>query len=118
MDESGFQMVRYADDFVILCRNADEAKLALDAIRQWVSSVGLTLHPDKTHIVDARATSFDFLGYSFRQSNRKILKFPRSKSNAKQRERIRSLTPRKSGDSLECIIGRLNRNLRGWHAGV
>jgi RNA-directed DNA polymerase len=112
IDDSGFEMVRYADDFVILCRTAEEAEQALEAVRQWVSSAGLTLHPDKTHIVDARVKSFDFLGYSFRCK----LRFPRGKSNAKERDAIRQLTPRKSGQSLDEIIQYLNRNLRGWHA--
>ena len=112
MDDSGFEMVRYADDFVVLCRTVEEAEQALEAIRQWVSSVGLTLHPEKTHIVDARTASFDFLGYSFRGK----LRFPRGKSNAKERNTIRSLTPRKSGQSLDATIQQLNQNLRGWHA--
>ncbi|MCP4900782.1 MAG: group II intron reverse transcriptase/maturase [bacterium] len=112
MNDSGFEMVRYADDFVVLCRTADEAEQALDAIRQWVSSVGLTLHPEKTHIVDSRSESFDFLGYSFRGK----LRFPRGKSNAKERDAIRSMTPRKSGQSLDATIQCRNRNLRGWHA--
>jgi RNA-directed DNA polymerase len=112
MSDSGFEMVRYADDFVVLCRTAQDAEQALEAIRQWVSSVGLTLHPEKTHIVDSRTESFDFLGYSFRGK----LRFPRGKSNAKERDAIRSLTPRKSGQSLEKTIQYLNQNLRGWHA--
>lgn len=112
MGDAGFQMVRYADDFVVLCRTAEEAHAALQAIQKWVADAGLTLHPDKTHIVDARVESFDFLGYSFRGK----LRFPRSKSTAKERDAIRKLTPRKSGQSLEHIIQRLNRNLRGWHA--
>ena len=112
MDDSGFEMVRYADDFVVLCRTAAEAEQALEAIHQWVSSAGLTLHPEKTHIVDSRTESFDFLGYSFRGN----LRFPRGKSNAKERETIRSLTPRKSGQSLAVTIQQLNQNLRGWHA--
>lgn len=62
----GFEMVRYADDFVILCRSEFEAEAALEEIRAWVAEVGLTLHPEKTHIVDSREKSFDFLGYSFR----------------------------------------------------
>jgi RNA-directed DNA polymerase len=112
MADTGFEMVRYADDFIVLCRTAEEATEALTMIQQWVAQAGLTLHPEKTHIVDSRVESFDFLGYSFRGS----LRFPRSKSNAKERDAIRSLTPRKSGQSLKCIIQRLNQNLRGWHA--
>ena len=74
-----FQMVRYADDFVILCRTAEEAQSALETVRQWVTENELTLHPTKTQIVDSRETSFSFLSYSFRGR----LRFPRAK---KQRE--------------------------------
>jgi RNA-directed DNA polymerase len=108
--ERGFQMVRYADDFVVLCRTEAEAQAALHEIRGWVAENGLTLHPDKTHIVDSREKSFDFLGYSFRGKFR----FPRAKSHKKVMDRIRELTPRKSGDSLECMITRINRMLPGW----
>jgi RNA-directed DNA polymerase len=106
----GYQMVRYADDFVILCRTLDEAEAALGEVRQWVEEQGLILHPEKTHIVDARETSFAFLGYSFRGEYR----FPRAKSQQKFVDRIRDLTPRKSGESLEVIIQRINRTARGW----
>ena len=46
-------MVRYADDFVVLCRSRQEAEAALEVIRQWVTEAGLTLHPEKTRIADA-----------------------------------------------------------------
>jgi RNA-directed DNA polymerase len=110
MAERGFQMVRYADDFVILCRTAEEAAAALAEVQQWVEGNGLTLHPDKTHIVDAREKSFSFLGYSFRGN----LRFPREKSHRKFVARLRELTPRKSGDSLGLLIQRLNRTMHGW----
>jgi len=111
MSEKGFQMVRYADDFVILCKSESEARAALEEVRAWVVEAGLTLHPDKTHIVDSRIKSFSFLGYSFRDRFR----FPRSKSHKKLVDRIRELTPRKSGDSLHVIVAQLNRILPGWH---
>ncbi|HUG67013.1 MAG TPA: group II intron maturase-specific domain-containing protein [Pirellulaceae bacterium] len=111
MAERGFQMVRYADDFVILCRTPEEAEAALAEVRRWVEDHGLTLHPEKTHIVDSRETSFSFLGYSFRGR----LRFPRAKSHQKFVERIRELTPRKSGDSLEEMIQRINRSTQGWY---
>ena len=110
MAEAGFQLVRYADDFVILCRTPEEAAAALAEVRQWVEANGLILHPEKTHIVDARATSFSFLGYSFRGK----LRFPRDKSHRKFVERLRELTPRKSGESLEVLIQRINRSTQGW----
>jgi RNA-directed DNA polymerase len=110
MAELGFQMVRYADDFVILCRTPEEAEAALAEVRQWVEANGLTLHPEKTHIVDSREKSFSFLGYSFRGR----LRFPRAKSHQKFINRIRELTPRKSGESLAVILHRLTRSMQGW----
>jgi RNA-directed DNA polymerase len=110
MAQLGFQMVRYADDFVILCRTREEAEAALTVVQQWVDLHGLTLHPDKTHIVDGREASFSFLGYTFRGKFR----FPREKSHRKFVARIHELTPRKSGESLEVIVQRLNRTTRGW----
>lgn len=110
MSEIGFQMVRYADDFVILCRTQGEADAALAEVRTWVEQQGLTLHPEKTQIVDSRETSFSFLGYSFRGK----LRFPRKKSHEKFVDSIRDKTPRKSGESLETLIQRLNQTARGW----
>jgi RNA-directed DNA polymerase len=110
MSENGFQMVRYADDFVILCRSQADAEAALAEVRTWVQANGLILHPDKTHIVDSREKSFSFLGYSFRGK----LRFPRAKSHDKFTDRIRDLTPRKSGESLETIIQQINQTAQGW----
>jgi RNA-directed DNA polymerase len=110
MAEQGFQMVRYADDFVILCRTPEEAEAALAVVQAWVEKTELTLHKDKTHIVDSREKSFSFLGYSFRGK----LRFPREKSQRKFVDRIRELTPRKSGESLDATIQRLNRTTQGW----
>lgn len=110
MSEQGFEMVRYADDFVILCRSQSEAESALALVRDWVTAAGLTLHPEKTQIVDSRHESFAFLGYSFRGRFR----FPRAKSHRKVVDRIIELTPRNSGDSMATIIKDLNLLLRGW----
>ncbi len=54
MEQSGRRMVRYADDFVILCRSEAEAEAALREVQAWVSANGLALHPDKTRIGDCR----------------------------------------------------------------
>jgi RNA-directed DNA polymerase len=107
---SGFEMVRYADDFVILCRTPEEALRALELVQQWVSDNGLTLHPTKTKVVDARTEGFDFLGYHFHGTKR----WPRTKSISKLKDAIRAKTKRTQGDSLYEIIGSLNRTLRGW----
>jgi RNA-directed DNA polymerase len=66
MAGQGAEMVRYADDFVILCASREEAQAALEAVRRWMEAAGLTLHPTKTRIVDAsQPGGFDFLGYHF-----------------------------------------------------
>jgi len=106
MAELGFQMVRDADDFVIRWRTPEEAEAALTEVRQWVEANGLTLHPEKTHIVDSREKSVSFLGYSFRGR----LRVPRATSHRKFLARIRELMPRKSGDSLAVILHRLTRS--------
>lgn len=109
---SGFEMVRYADDFVILCRTAQDAQAALELVRIWTTENGLTLHPTKTKIVDARTEGFDFLGYHFQGENH----WPRKKSLQKLKDALRAKTRRTSGNSLAFIIADLNRTLRGWFA--
>ena len=110
MAEHGFEMVRYADDFVVLCRSEFEAEVAMQMITEWVEKAGLTLHPTKTKIVDSRTESFAFLGYSFRGD--KI--YPRRESLAKIKMRIKELTPRTRSGSMESIAQELNRVLIGW----
>jgi len=107
---SGFQMVRYADDFVILCRTMEEAQRALDLVRTWTEAAGLTLHPTKTKLVDSRTDGFSFLGYTFRGTKH----WPRDKSRQKLKDSLREKTKRTSGESLACIIQKVNQSLRGW----
>ena len=110
MAGAGYEMVRYADDFVILCRTAEDAARALELVSQWTADNGLTLHPTKTKVIDSRATGFDFLGYTFRGRKH----WPRKKSMDKLKETIRAKTKRTSGHSLRCIVADVNRTLRGW----
>lgn len=110
MAESGFEMVRYADDFVILCKTLEDAQRALEMVRDWTAKNGLTLHPTKTKIVDSREEGFSFLGYLFKGDTR----VPREKSMQKLKATIRAKTKRTSGDSLTFIINDLNPTLRGW----
>jgi RNA-directed DNA polymerase len=112
MAREGFEMVRYADDFVILCRSLEDAARALDRVRGWTATAGLTLHPTKTRIVNATEGSFDFLGYRFDRDKR----FPRAKSLQKIKDTIRAQTKRNSGRCLQAIITSLNPTLRGWFA--
>jgi len=112
MAEAGYEMVRYADDFVILCRTAEDAARALELVCQWTSENGLTLHPTKTKVIDSRETGFDFLGYTFQGHKH----WPRKKSMTKLKEAIRAKTRRTSGKSMPCIVADVNRTLRGWLA--
>ena len=106
-------MVRYADDFVVLCASREEAEAALEVIRDWVDANGLTLHPDKTHLGDCRQAGegFEFLGYRFEAGQRWV----RKKSLNRFKDRIREKTRRTRGDSLVRIVGDLNPMLRGWY---
>ncbi len=108
--EQGIEMVRYADDFVILCRSESEAHKALERVKAWTTNVGLTLHPIKTRIVDANQEGFDFLGYHFERGKR----WPRDESLMKLKDAIRAKTPRKHGHSLKVIIASVNQTTRGW----
>jgi len=110
MAERGFEMVRYADDFVVMCRNLEDATAALALVKEWTASAGLVLHPTKTRLVDERKDGFDFLGYHFEAGKR----WPRAKSRKKLRDTIRAKTKRTSGQSMTQIIADVNRTLRGW----
>jgi len=113
MREEGHQMVRYADDFVILCQTRAQAERALQTVRDWMEQNGLTLHPDKTHIGNCleQGQGFEFLGYRFEAGRRLV----RRKSMNKLREAIRERTRRRPGKSLKRIIAELNPVLRGWY---
>jgi RNA-directed DNA polymerase len=111
MAASGIEMVRYADDFVLLCHSEAEAQRALVLVQQWTVEAGLTLHPEKTRIVDAtQVGGFDFLGYHFERG----LRWPRPKSLKKVKDTIRAKTKRNNGQSLQVIIANVNRSARGW----
>lgn len=112
MEQRGKEMARYADDFVILCRSQKEAEKALSEVREWTAKADLTLHPEKTRIVNATEPGgFDFLGYHFEQGK----KWPRRKSLQKLKDAIRAKTERTNGQSLMAIISNVNRTLVGWH---
>jgi RNA-directed DNA polymerase len=112
MATHGYRMVRYADDFVVLCKSREEADAALAIIRAWVDANGLRLHPGKTHVGNClvKGQGFEFLGYQFEAGQR----FVRKKSLNRIKDTIRAKTRRTRGESLERIIADLNRSLRGW----
>jgi len=111
MLNTGYNMTRYADDFVVQCKTEAEAIMALETIRTWTEEVGLTLHPTKTKIVDTEVDIFEFLGYKFKQG----MKFPSDKSIKKLRDNIRKHTKRCNAHSLQTIIDRIKPIQRGWY---
>jgi len=108
----GFKMVRYADDWVVLCRNVDEAKTALSMIQLWIENNGLELSPEKTHIGSSLEPGhgFEFLGYRFEDGCRYV----RSKSLKRFKDKIRLKTRRTRGNSIEQIISDINPTIKGW----
>jgi len=116
MDErvkaAGYEMVRYADDLVILCKNYQEAKEALSLATELTAELGLALHADKTSVVATHeeGQGFDFLGYHFENGTR----WPRKKSLKKFKDTIRSKTRRSNGCSMRTIIQNVNKTSMGW----
>lgn len=113
----GIRSVRYADDIVILTDSEEAAQEALELVRGWMEGAQLTLHPDKTSIVDMGqpGSYLDFLGYRFQRSGKgKLMRLIRPKSKQKLRASLRGWTRRTSGKCLPAIILAINPVLSGW----
>jgi RNA-directed DNA polymerase len=109
--QARYEMVRYADDMVILCKTREEAEAALTRLRELLHARELVLHPTKTRIAHLNERpGFQFLGYVFYSEYRD----PRPPSQQKLRTKIRELTKRSSGNSFDTIIKAVNAVLRGW----
>jgi RNA-directed DNA polymerase len=111
MASKGWEMTRYADDFIIQCHTEADALAALAEVKAWMAGAGLTLHPEKTRVVDATGKGgFEFLGWHFERG----LKWPRDKSVRKLKDSVRAKTKRCNGHDMNTIIQRVNRTTRGW----
>jgi RNA-directed DNA polymerase len=123
------ELVRYADDGVVLCRSAAQASAALDAVGEILASLGLRLHPDKTKVVDLRdgREGLDFLGCHFRArmsgrlwEQRRIVRhylhrWPSPTAMARVRAKVRDRTGRnRVGTDIRDVIADVNPILRGW----
>jgi len=118
LESLGLHSVRYADDIVVLAEDSQTAISALESIKEWMEAAELTLHPEKTRIVDMNewGAHFDFLGYRFKRSRRgKLLKVVRPKSKQKLRQNLRKPTKRSNAHSMAAIIRMINPRLRGWY---
>lgn len=112
-------LVRYADDFVVMCRKDVEEPLKV--VRHVLERLGLSLNEAKTHVVDATEASFNFLGFTIQMSQgAKTGKSypnvrPADKSLKKIKARLTALSTRNlSVIPLSDIVGAMNRSLRGW----
>jgi RNA-directed DNA polymerase len=109
----GNEMIRYADDFVVMCDKAKQAEESRDLIEKWCEENKLKLHPEKTVLTEVTGNQgIDFLGYHLRKNGKQWI----SKRSAKKfRDNIRPLTRRTNGESLETTIAKLNPKLRGFY---
>jgi RNA-directed DNA polymerase len=122
-------LVRYADDFVVMCRTAKECEEAERRVKIILERLKLELHPDKTRRVDLSwgKEGFDFLGCHLRkrlsgpiwEKQRKRVYFlqrgPSQRSMKRVRQRVKELTPRpRCHDDVREVIADLNPVLRGW----
>ena len=123
------ELVRYADDFVVICQTMEQAEQAHARAAALLGGLGLDLHPDKTRVVDLREgrEGFDFLGCHFRArmsgrlwEQRRVIRYylhrwPSARSMKRARLRIKALTGRaRGGAELRDLIAGLNLFLRGW----
>jgi RNA-directed DNA polymerase len=129
MRRKGYQLTRYADDWVVTCRSAAEARAALVAATRVLEQLGVRLNPQKTRIVHVQH-GFDFLGYRIVRTHRRrklpdsmirsrlhpkgLIAYPTEKSIRRFRDRVRALTRRRAPVTTEELIKELNPTLRGW----
>jgi RNA-directed DNA polymerase len=128
MRRRGYRLTRFADDWVVTCQSAAEARAALDAAARILKPLGVELHPQKTRIVHVRH-GFEFLGYKIKRGRRlrlpsskirsgaksgELYAFPREKSIRRFMDQVRQRTQRRVPLTTEEVIAELNPLLRGW----
>jgi RNA-directed DNA polymerase len=129
MRRKGYQLTRYADDWVVTCASAAEARAALAAASQVLKALGVTINPQKTRIVHIRQ-GFEFLGYKIKRGSRRmrlptskiksgahqgsLYAYPREKSISHFKDQVRRLTRRKAPVNTRDLIQQLNPIVRGW----
>jgi RNA-directed DNA polymerase len=129
MRRKGYQLTRYADDWVVTCKSATEARAAIAAALGILEQLGVQLHPQKTRIVNVRG-GFEFLGYKIKRGRRRLrlspdkicsgmqpgalYAYPREKSIRRFMDQVRALTRRRVPVRTQELIEQLNPVLRGW----
>jgi RNA-directed DNA polymerase len=129
MRRKGYQVTRYADDWLITCKSAAEARAAIAAAHRILEQLGVALHPEKTRIVHVEH-GFEFLGYKIKRGKRRfklmphkirsgaregeLYAYPKEKSIRRFMDHVRSRTKRRSPLSTPELIAELNPVVRGW----
>jgi group II intron reverse transcriptase/maturase len=129
MRRKGYRLTRFADDWVVTCTSAEEARAAIAAALRILSELGVQLHPQKTRIVHVRQ-GFEFLGYKIKRGQRQLrlppdkirsgirsgalYAYPREKSIQRFMDQVRQLTKRRVPLTTKELIEELNPELRGW----
>ena len=128
MRRKGYQLTRFADDWVVTCKSAQEARAAITAALRILKELGVELHPQKTRIVHVQH-GFEFLGYKIKRGKQLKLSedkirsaarsgalyaYPREKSIRRFEDQVRTLTKRRVPLSTKELIEELNPVLRGW----
>ena len=109
MAELGYEVVRYADDFIVLCGSEEEARGALSQVKRVLRELELTLHSEKTRLKNIRE-GVDFLGFTVYIGH----KVPRKEAVRKYKDAVRRVTRRNLPINLEMVIQRLNPIVIGW----
>jgi group II intron reverse transcriptase/maturase len=131
MRSRGYRLTRYADDWVITCESAAQARAALKKASQVLSKLGVNINPQKTRIVHVKH-GFEFLGFKIRRGSRPmrlpsgkiksgtqagaLYAYPREKSIQRFKDQIRRLSRRRAPVTTAELIQQLNPVLRGWGA--
>src|SRR5580704_3900818 len=129
MRRKGYQLTRYADDWVVTCESAAEARAAVAAALRILKELGVQLHPQKTRIVHVQ-NGFEFLGYKIKRGQKKLhlpaskirsqarqgalYAYPKEKSIRRFMDQVRQRTKRRMPLNTKELIAQLNPLLRGW----
>lgn len=113
MEKSGLKLVRYADDFVILCTSVNQATYAMKKVQEKLGKLKLALAEEKTKITDVYQ-GFTFLGHTFWKCKDTLYIFPSDKAIRSFKDKVRHETRRQQPKNIKMVIEKLNPILRGW----
>ena len=108
-------LVRYADDFVVMCSSREQAEEVKERLTTWLTTRGLAFNEDKTRILHAES-GFDFLGFNVRRYHGKLLIIPSLAAQRRIRERLSAEMLALRGANAAAVLRKINPIIRGWSA--